>query len=145
MIGLFLSHAGIFASENSNEQWFLLIFQKSIGGPVMFRAYLRAFVFWVSFKKKEKEDKKSPFNGNSIYLVFYHHFLSKGCRWSSFPTLSASHSFLDFGEAVRFHPFFASYFVLHNSYSKILTIHRYKSSWRCLQSNRIHRDVPRAK
>ena len=45
--------------------------------------------------------------------------------------LSTSHLFLDFGEAVGFHPFFARYFVLHNSYIRILAIHRYKSSWRC--------------
>ena len=48
--------------------------------------------------------------------------------------LSASHLFLDFGEAVGFHPFFASYFILHNSYIRILAIHRYKSSWRCSQN-----------
>ena len=45
--------------------------------------------------------------------------------------LSASHPFLHFGEAVGFHTFFASYFVLHNSYIKILAIHRYKSFLRC--------------
>ena len=45
--------------------------------------------------------------------------------------LSASHPFLNFEEPVGFHPFFANYFVLHNSYIKILAIHRYKSSWIC--------------
>jgi len=33
--------------------------------------------------------------------------------------LSASHSFLNFGDAVEFHPFLASYFILHNSYIRI--------------------------
>ena len=46
------------------------------------------------------------------------------------PSTSASHSFLDFEEAIGFHPFFASYFVLHNSYIRILAIHKYKSSWK---------------
>ena len=68
-----------------------------------------------------------PSNRNSIYLVFYSRFLSRGRRWIFLPSLSASHFFLNFEKAVRFHPFFASYFILHNNYIRILAIYRYKS------------------
>jgi len=72
----------------------------------------------------EKEDKKTPSNRNSIYLIFYSRFLSRGAAGHLCRALSASHSFLDFGKAVGFHPFFAIYFILHNSYIRILAIHR---------------------
>jgi hypothetical protein len=75
----------------------------------------------VSFLKKEKEDKK-----NSIILFYLGGAAGHLCL-----ALSASHPFLNFGEVVGFHPFFASYFVLHNNYIRILAIYGYKSSWRC--------------
>ena len=84
----------------------------------LLRASPRAFVFWVSYLKKEKNDKKLISNRFSIYLAFYPRFLFRGCRWLSLP--STSHPILDFGQAVGFHPYFASYFVLHNSYIRIL-------------------------
>ena len=95
----------------------------------MFRAYLRAFVFWVSFLKKRKGRQKprstETLSTLSSILVFY-----PGCAARHLClALNASHPFLDFGETIGFNFFFASYFVLHNSYIKILTIHRYKSSW----------------
>jgi len=74
----------------------------------------------------KKKDKKSLSNRNSIYLVLYYRFLSKGAVGHLYLALSASHSFLDFGETVEFHPFFAIYFVLHNSYIKILAIYKKK-------------------
>ena len=97
----------------------------------LLRASKRALVFWASFLKKEKEEKKPSSNRYSIYLVFYPRFLSRGAAGHLCLALSASHPILNFGEAVGFHLFFASYFILHNSYIRILTIHRYKSSWRC--------------
>ena len=98
-----------------------------------YRASPRALVSLVSFfYKKNKEDKKSLYltetlSTSSSILVFY----PEGVARHLCLALSASHSFLDFGEAVGFYPFFASYFILHNSYIKVLVIHRYKSSWRC--------------
>jgi len=49
------------------------------------RASPRALVFYVSFLKKEKEDKKFTSNKNSIYPILYPRFLSRGCRWASLP------------------------------------------------------------
>ena len=49
-------------------------------------------------------------------------------------SLNASHSFLNFGETVGFHPLFASYFILHNGYIRILTIHRCRASPKALVS-----------
>ena len=100
------------------------------------RASPRALVSWVSQLKKEKKDKKTPIQQklylprllfSSSILVFY----PAGVAGHLCLVLSANHSFLDFGGAVGFRPFFSSYFVLHNSYIRILAIHRYKSSWRC--------------
>ena len=67
---------------------------------VRLRASRRALVFWVSFLKKEKEDKKSLSTLSSIH-VFY----PGGAARHLCLALSASHSFLDFGEAVEFYPF----------------------------------------
>ena len=73
--------------------------------------------------KKRKEKQKN--------LIQQKLYLSRLLSSFSCLALNASHSFLHFEEAVGFHPFFASYFVLHNRYIRILAIHRYKSSWRC--------------
>ena len=66
-----------------------------------------------SNKKKTKniDPTETPSTSSSI-LVFY----PRGVAMHLCLALSASHSFLDFEEAVGFHPFFASYFILHNSY-----------------------------
>ena len=82
----------------------------------------------------KKKDKKNSYptetlSTSSSILVFY----PEGAARYLCLALSASHPFLDYEEAVGFHPFFASYFILHNSYIRILAIHRYKSSWRCSQ------------
>ena len=75
-------------------------------------------------KKREKKTKNSypteTLSTSSSILVFY----PEGDAGYLCLALSASHVFLDFGETVGFHPFFASYFVLHNSYIRILAIHR---------------------
>jgi len=84
------------------------------------------------FSEKEKNRKTrnshpiETLSTSSSILIFY----PGGAARHLCPALSASHPFLNFGEAVGFYPFFANYFVLHNSYIRILTIHRYKSSWR---------------
>ena len=78
------------------------------------------------FSKKEKKNKKNLIQ-QKLYLS---RFLSSFSVQEMPLGLNASHSFLDFGEIVGFYLFFVSYFVLHNSYIRILTIHRYKSSWR---------------
>ena len=98
---------------------------------VRLRASRRALVFCVSFLKKEKEDKKSLSNRNSIYFVFYPCFLSRGCRQASLPSAERQPSLFEFWRSCWISFFFASYFVLHNNYFRILAIHRYKSSWRC--------------
>ena len=101
------------------------------------RASPRALVSWVSqLKKKTKNSYPTEtLSTSSSILVFY----PEGVAGHLCLVLSANHSFLDFGGAFGFRPFFASYFVLHNSYIRILAIHRYKSSWRCSQSTTQHR------
>ena len=83
--------------------------------------------------KKEKKEKKSHpteiLSTSSSILVFY----PGNAAGHLCLTLSASHFFLYFGEAVEFHSFFASYFVLHNSYIKSLAIHRYNIDIRALE------------
>jgi len=84
----------------------------------------------VSFLKKRKTKNLYPIeilSASFSILVFY----LRGAAGHLCLALSASYSFLDFREALEFHPFFTSYFVLHNSYIKILFIHKYKSSWKC--------------
>ena len=85
------------------------------------RASPRALVSWVSWLKKEKEDKKShpteTLSTSSSILIFY----PGGAAGHLWLALSASHPFLDFEEVVGFHPLFSSYFVLNNSYIRILT------------------------
>ena len=93
------------------------------------RASSRVLVSWMSQLKKRQKNSYTTetLSTSSSIFVFY----PRGVVGHLCLTLSASHCFLDFGEAVGFHPFFASYFVLHNNYIRILAIHRYKSSWRC--------------
>jgi len=92
------------------------------------RASPRTLVSWVSFLKKKRKTKNlhptETLSTSSSIFVFY----PRGVVGHLCLTLSASHCFLDFGEAVGFHPFFANYFALHNSYIRILAIHRYKGS-----------------
>ena len=74
-------------------------------------------------KRKKKTTNSYPIeilSTSSSILVFY----PEDAAGYLCLALSASHPFLDFGEAVGFHLIFASYFVLHNSYIRILTIHR---------------------
>jgi len=59
-----------------------------------------------SKKKDKKFNLTETLSASSSILVFY----LGGAAGHLCLVLSASHSFLDFGEAVGFHPFFASYF-----------------------------------
>ena len=78
--------------------------------------------------KKEKEDKKLSSNRKSINLVFYLCFLYRGATGHLF--------FFGFWRSRWISSFFASYFVLHNGYIRILAIHIYKSSWRSSNNKR---------
>ena len=81
------------------------------------------------FKKKTKTKNPHPteiLSTSSSILVFYPGSAARHLCLA----LSASHFFLDFAKTIGFHHFFASYFVLHNSYIRILAIHKYKSFWR---------------
>ena len=71
----------------------------------------------MSFLKKRKGRQKNlhpteTLSTSSSIFVFY----PEGAVGHLCLALSASHFFLDFGEAVGFHPFFVSYFVLHNRF-----------------------------
>ena len=59
-----------------------------------------------SKKKDKKFNLTETLSASSSILVFY----PRGAAGHLCLVLSASHSFLDFGEAVGFHHFFASYF-----------------------------------
>ena len=75
-------------------------------------------------KKRQKSHSTETLSTSYSILVFY----AEGVAVHLCLALNVSHSFLNFEEDVGFHLFFTSYFVLYNSYIKILAIHRYKSS-----------------
>ena len=72
------------------------------------------------FSKKKRKTKK-----------LHHPFLFRGCRWASLPSAECQSSLFEFWRSCWISSLFASYFVLHNNYIRILSIHGYKSSWRC--------------
>ena len=96
------------------------------------RASPRALLSWVSYLKIEKEDKKtliqqklylprllSLFSIQASIFVFY----SRGAAGHICIALNASNPFWILEKLLDF--------ILHNSYIRILAIHRYQSSRRC--------------